>query len=145
METTYNISNKTSLAEPVRIVRFVPDAQRNQNFAPLCGNPQPDPLWRYLFYSSVLQETETQIAFAEKGSFSSTFRSLSSRRINPGYHLCSDCWCPPFKQNKGSSGQWCFSTDCRLEELPIFQQSKTFLKKNSPRRYSEHQQSSRFL
>ena len=72
MKIAYNISDKTLLAEPVLIVRFVPDAQRNQNFAPLCGNPQPDPLWRYFFRSSVLQETETQMAFAEKGSFSST-------------------------------------------------------------------------
>ena len=92
MKSAYNISDKTLLAEPVLIVRFVPDAQRNQNFAPLCGNPQPDPLWRYFFRSSVLQETETQMAFAEKGSFSSTFQSLSSRRINPGYHLCFNCW-----------------------------------------------------
>ena len=71
MKIAYNISDKTLLAEPVLIVRFVPDAQRNQNFAHISGSPQSDSLWRYLFYSSVLQKTQIKMAFAEKGSFSS--------------------------------------------------------------------------
>jgi len=83
------------------------------------------------------------MAFAEKGCFSSALQSLSSRRINLGYHLCSDCWCSPSEQDQNSSGQRRFSTDCRFKKLPIFQQSKTFLKKNQSRNHSEHQQSSR--
>ncbi|MFH0796441.1 MAG: hypothetical protein V2A65_05210, partial [Candidatus Omnitrophota bacterium] len=71
MKIAYNIGNKISLAEPSLKGNIVPDAQRNQNFAHIGGSPQSDSLWRYLFYSSILQETETQVAFAEKGSFSS--------------------------------------------------------------------------
>ena len=77
MKITYNVGNKTALTEPVLIVRFVPDAKRNQNFTYLYWRTQPDPLWRNLPYSSVLQKTETQMAFAEKGSFSK-YRNFGS-------------------------------------------------------------------
>ena len=143
MKIAYNISDKTLLAEPVLIVRFVPDAQRNQNFAHIGGSPQSDSLWGYLFYSSVLQEATTQMAFAEKGPFSSTFQSLPSCRINSGYHLCFDCWYPPFKQNKSSSGQRCFPTNRWVKELPIFQQFKTFLEKSQSQNNQRYQQGSR--
>ena len=92
MKITYNVSNKTALAEPSPIGNIVPNAKRNQNFTYLYWRTQPDPLWRNLPYSSVLQKTETKMAFAKKGSFSSTFQPLSSSRINPGYHLCFNCW-----------------------------------------------------
>ena len=78
MKITYNVGNKTALTEPVLIVRFVPDAKRNQNFTHLCGRVQSHSLWRNLSYSSVLQKAETEVAFAKKGS--STFQSLSSSR-----------------------------------------------------------------
>jgi len=94
MKTTYNINNKISLAEPYPRVSLVPDAKRNQNFTHLYWRTQSHSLWRNLPCSSVLQKTETQMAFAEKGSLSSTFQPLSSGRINPGYDLCFDCWYP---------------------------------------------------
>jgi len=145
MKITYNVSNKTALAEPSPIGNIVPNAKRNQNFAPFCGRTQPNPLWRNLSYSSVLQKVENKMAFAEKGSFPSAFQSLSSSRINPGYHLCFDCWYPPSEQNKDSSRQWCFSTDCRLKELSLLQQFKTFFKKSQPQNNSRYQQGSRSL
>ena len=95
------------------------------------------------FYSSILQETTSQMAFAKLCEISLLSQTLSSRRINPGYHLCTDCWCPPFKQNKDSSGQRRFSTDCRLKELPIFQRFKAFLKKSQSHNNPRYQQGSR--
>ena len=92
MKITYNVGNKTALTEPVLIVRFVQYAKRNQNFTHICWRTQCHSLWRDLSCSSVLQKTETKMAFAKKGSFSSTFQPLSSSRINPGYHLCFNCW-----------------------------------------------------
>jgi len=92
MKITYNVGKKTSLAEPSLKSNIVPDAKRNQNFTYLYWRTQCHSLWRDLSCSSVLQKTETKMAFAKKGSFSSTFQPLSSSRINPGYHLCFNCW-----------------------------------------------------
>ena len=145
MKTVHNVSNKTALAEPYLKSNIVPDAKRNQNFTYLYWRTQCHSLWRDLSCSSVLQEAETQMAFAEKGSFSSTFQPLSSRRINPGHHLCFDCWYSSFKQDQDSSRQWCFPTDCRVEKLSLLQQFKTFLKKSQPQNNPGYQQGSRLL
>jgi len=62
----------------------------------------------------------------QKGS--SMFQSLSSSRIDPGYHLCFDCWYSSVEQDQDSSRQWCFSKNHWSEEFSICQQSKTLLK-----------------
>jgi len=72
MKITYNVGKKTSLAEPSLKSNIVPDAKRNQSFTYLCWSPQSHSLWRNLPCPSILQKTETQMAFAEKGSFPST-------------------------------------------------------------------------
>lgn len=69
MKTTYNISGKIVLAEPYLKSSIVPDAKRNQNFAFIFGRPQLDSLWWNLFYSSVLQKAEIEVAFAKRVTF----------------------------------------------------------------------------
>ena len=77
MKITYNVGKKTSLAEPSLKSNIVPDAKRNQSFTYLCWSPQSHSLWRNLPCPSILQKTETQMAFAEKGSFSK-YRNFGS-------------------------------------------------------------------
>ena len=95
MKTVYNISDRIFSSEPYPRVNFVKYAKRpliKSGVTHICGRTQSHSFWRNLSCSSVLQETQTQMAFAEKGSFPSTFQPLSSGRINPGYDLCLDCW-----------------------------------------------------
>lgn len=143
MKVTYNISNKTALAEPYLKSSIVPNAKRNQNSTHLRGRTPSHSLWRDLSYSSVLQKAETEVAFAKKGCFPSTFQPLSSSRINPSYHLCSDCWHSSVEQNQDSSRQWRFSTNHWPEEFSICQQSETLSQASRSQNNPRYQQSSR--
>ena len=145
MKTVYNISDRIFSSEPYPRVNFVKYAERNSNFTHICGRTQSHSIWRNLSCSSVLQKTESKVAFAKLCKISLLPQTLSSGRINPGYDLCFDCWYPPSEQNKDSSRQWCFSTDCRLKELSLLQQFKTFFKKSQPQNNSRYQQGSRSL
>ncbi|MCK4245025.1 MAG: transposase, partial [Candidatus Omnitrophica bacterium] len=49
MKITYNVSNKTFVAEPYPRVNFVQYAKRYQNFAPLCGRTQSHSSYRGIF------------------------------------------------------------------------------------------------
>ena len=76
MEILYN-RNKILPAEHSLKGNIVPNAKRSENFTSLPWRAQSDSLWGHLPYSSVLQKTETQMAFAEKGSFSK-YRNFGS-------------------------------------------------------------------
>src|SRR5512139_3904919 len=144
MKIAYNC-DKSSLAEPSLKRNIVPDAQRTENFTSLPWRAQPDSLWGHLPYSSVLQKTEIEMVFAKTGLFSSTFQLLSSRRIDLGHLVCFDCWHPPFKQDKDSSRQRCFSADHRSHEVPLCQQFEALPQTSQSPNYPEHQPGSRSL
>jgi len=86
METVYNVEN-IALAEPSLKRNIVPNAKRIENFAPLAWRAQPDSLWRHLPDSSVLQETEIEMALAKKCSLPSAFNLFSPRGFSSCYHL----------------------------------------------------------
>jgi len=87
METAYIIEN-IALAEPSLKRNIVAGAQRIENFASLPWRTQPDALWGHLPDSSVLQETEIEMALAKTGLLLSTFNLFSSRGFNSCYYLC---------------------------------------------------------
>ena len=129
MKPTYNVGNKTALAEPGLIVLFVPNAKRNQNFTPLRGRTQSHSLWRNLSYSSVLQKAETEVAFAKKGCFSSAFQPLSSSRINPGYHPGIH----RLNKTKILQGNGAFQQIIGLKSFPYASSLRRFLKRVDPK------------
>jgi hypothetical protein len=144
MKITYNC-DKSSLAEPSLKRNIVPDAKRTENFTSLPWRAQPDSFWGHFPYSSVLQETEIEMVFAKTGLFSSAFQLLSSRRIDLGHPVCLDCWYPPFKQDKDSSRQRCFSADHWSREVPLCQQFKALPQTSQSPNHPEHQQGSPFM
>jgi len=142
METAYNIEN-TSLAEHSLKRNIVPHAKRIENFAPLPWRAQPDSLWRHLPYSSVLQETETEMAFAKKCFLPPTFHLFLPRGFSSCYHLCLNRGDSSFEQDQDPSGQRGFSTDHRLKAVSLCQQLKTFPETSRCQSDSEPQQGSR--
>ena len=84
MKTAYNIE-KTALAEHSLKGNLVPNAKRIENFASLPWRAQPDSLWRHLPCSSVLQETEIEMAFAKKENIRAEFLVLPVRLVRPDH------------------------------------------------------------
>ena len=145
MESAYNIDGKTFTAEPVLIVRFVPNAKRTQNFTHIPGRAQPDSLRGHLSYSSVLQKAPIEVAFAKLCKIPSTLQPLPSSRISLSDHLCPNCWNSSSEQDKDSSGQRCFSKNHWLGKFSLCQQPKTLSQTGHAQNNPANQEGSRFF
>ena len=101
METLYNL-DKTPSAEPSLKRNIVPDAKRSENFTSLPRRAQPDSLWEYLRYSSVLQKTEIKMVFAKTSSFPSAFQLLPYLNTPMNMHP-KERWIIPSKISKSGA------------------------------------------
>jgi len=142
-EMRYNTADKMRRAEPVLIVRFVPNAKRYKKITYFRRRIQPNTLRRNPFDSCILQKTKDKVAFAKESFLPSTLQLLSSYRANPGHYLCNNCWYLPFKQDQNLTRQQLLPANNWLKEFSLCQQPETLPEASRFQNNSWHQQGAR--